>query len=385
MEKPVEVQGHCDARFAAVRDAFASNFREGREVGASFAATVDGEFVVDIWAGHADEARTRPWERDTIVNVYSTTKVMTAIAALILVDRGAIDLDAPVATYWPEFAQAGKEKLPVRYLFSHMSGLAGFETPITLEMLYDWDECTRLLAAQAPWWEPGARCGYQAMTHGYLLGELVRRVSGKSLGTFFRHEVAQPLGADFHIGLDESLDARVGELIPPPEVGWGEEPEPGSIGAKLGNGPSTDALVAAARTRAWRAAEIPAANGHGNARSVARVASAMACGGAVDGVRLMSRETVDKAIEEQLEDFDLTVPEMRVRYGLGFALRCDSIWMPNIGPSPRAFFWGGYGGSFCVMDPDARVSYGYVMNRMLNEWTGEFRSDPLAAALYESL
>ena len=385
MATSVEVQGHCDTRFSAVRDAFAKNFREGREVGASFAATVDGESVVDIWAGHADAARTRPWERDTIVNVYSTTKVMPAIAALILVDRGSIDLDAPVARYWPEFAQAGKEKLPVRYLFSHMSGLAGFEEPITLETLYDWDECTSLLAAQAPWWEPGARCGYQAMTHGYLLGELVRRVTGRSLGTFFREEVAQPLGADFHIGLDASLDARVGELIPPPEEGWAEEPEPGSIGAKLGNPAVGDALVAASRTRAWRAAEIPAVNGHGNARSVARIASAMACGGAVDGVRLMARETVDQAIEEQIEDFDLTVPEMRVRYGLGFALRCDSIWMPNLGPSLRAFFWGGYGGSFCVMDPDARVSYGYVMNRMLNEWTGGFRSDPLAAALYESL
>ena len=385
MATPVEVAGHCDARFVAVRDAFAKNFREGREVGASFAATVDGESVVDLWAGHADAARTRPWERDTIVNVYSTTKVMPAIAALILVDRGSIDLDDPVAKYWPEFAQAGKEKLPVRYLFSHMSGLAGFEAPITLETLYDWDECTSLLAAQAPWWEPGTQCGYQAMTHGYLLGELVRRVTGRSLGTFFREEVAQPLGADFHIGLDASLDARVGELIPPPEEGWAEEPEPGSIGAKLGNPAVGDALVAASRTRAWRAAEIPAVNGHGNARSVARIASAMACGGAVDGVRLMSRETVDQAIEEQIEDFDLTVPEMRVRYGLGFALRCDSIWMPNLGPSPRAFFWGGYGGSFCVMDPDARVSYGYVMNRMLNEWTGGFRSDPLAAALYESL
>ena len=245
MATSVEVQGHCDARFAAVRDAFANNFREGREVGASFAATVDGEFVVDIWAGHADAARTRPWERDTIVNVYSTTKVMPAIAALILVDRGSIDLDAPVAKYWPEFAQAGKEKLPVRYLFSHMSGLAGFETPITLETLYDWDECTSLLAAQAPWWEPGTQCGYQAMTHGYLLGELVRRVTGRSLGTFFREEVAQPLGADFHIGLDASLDARVGELIPPPEEGWAEEPEPGSIGAKLGNPAVGDALVAA--------------------------------------------------------------------------------------------------------------------------------------------
>lgn len=385
MATPVEVAGHCDARFVAVRDAFAKNFREGREVGASFAATVDGESVVDLWAGHADAARTRPWERDTIVNVYSTTKVMPAIAALILVDRGSIDLDAPVAKYWPEFAQAGKEKVPVRYLFSHMSGLAGFEEPITLETLYDWDECTSLLAAQAPWWEPGTQCGYQAMTHGYLLGELVRRVTGRSLGTFFREEVAQPLGADFHIGLDASLDARVGELIPPPEEGWAEEPEPGSIGAKLGNPAVGDALVAASRTRAWRAAEIPAVNGHGNARSVARIASAMACGGAVDGVRLMSRETVDQAIEEQIEDFDLTVPEMRVRYGLGFALKCDSIWMPNMGPSPRAFFWGGYGGSFCVMDPDARVSYGYVMNRMLNEWTGEFRSDPLAAALYDSL
>ncbi len=380
MGDTIEIKGSCDERFAAVREAFAKNFDGDQEVGASFAATVDGECVVDIWAGYADEAKTRPWEKDTIVNVYSTTKVMTVISALMQVDRGLVDLDAPVADYWPEFAQAGKEQLPVRYLFSHTSGLSGFEPPVTTEMLYDWDRITGLLAAMAPWWEPGTKCGYHALTHGFLLGELVRRVTGKSLGTFFKEEVAAPLGADFHIGFDETYDSRVGELIPPPPPpDTGFTPEPGSVLAKHMS--SIDLSALESRTRAWRAAEIPAANGHGNARSVARIASAMACGGEVDGVRLMSPATIDKAIEEQIQDTDL-VMMMPVRYGLGFGLQSEL--MP-IGPNPRAFFWGGWGGSLCVMDPDARVSYSYVMNKMADGTTGDLRAAGPGAALYTCL
>lgn len=380
MTDVIEIKGTCDERFGAVKEAFAKNFEGDKEVGASFAATVDGRSVVDIWAGYADEARTRPWEEDTIVNVYSTTKVMTVICTLMQVDRGLIDLDAPVADYWPEFAQAGKEKLPVRYLFSHTSGLSGFEPPVTTEDLCDWDKITAHLAAQEPWWEPGTRCGYHALTHGYLLGELVRRVTGKSLGTFFREEVAEPLGADFHIGFAEELDSRVGELIPPPPPpDTGFTPEPGSVLAKHVAGNNLGALES--RTRAWRAAEIPAANGHGNARSVARIASAMACGGEMNGVQLMSQATIDKAIEEQIADTDL-IMMIPVRYGLGFGLRSE--WMP-VGPNPRTFFWGGWGGSLCVMDPDARVSYSYVMNKMGDGTTGDMRAGGPGAALYACL
>ncbi|GAJ14706.1 unnamed protein product, partial [marine sediment metagenome] len=196
MTNTVEIHGHCDQRFSSVKEAFAENFKSGEEVGASFAATIDGEFVVDIWAGYADAAETRPWERDTIVNVYSTTKVMTALCVLMLVDRGQLELDAPVALYWPEFAQAGKENLPVRYLLSHSAGLAGFSESIPIEALYDWDRIINMLAAQEPWWEPGTQSGYHAVTSGYLWGELVRRITGKTLGTFFREEVALPLKAD---------------------------------------------------------------------------------------------------------------------------------------------------------------------------------------------
>ncbi|MDA0365193.1 MAG: serine hydrolase, partial [Chloroflexi bacterium] len=162
----------------------------------------------DLWSGFADEARTRPWERDTIINVYSTTKTMTALCALMLADRGELDLHAPVARYWPEFAQNGKGAIEVRHLLSHSSGLSGWEQPLTVHDLYDWEKATTLLAAQAPWWEPGTASGYHSLTQGYLVGEVIRRVSGRSPGTFFREEVAEPLGADFHIGLPDALFPR---------------------------------------------------------------------------------------------------------------------------------------------------------------------------------
>ena len=198
-----------------VRDAFAANFENGEEVGASFAVTVNGESVVDLWAGHADAGLTRPWERDTVVHMWSASKAVTAICAHMLVDRGLLDVDAPVARYWPEFAQAGKENIPVRYLLSHQAGLSVIEEPLPAEAFYDWDRMTSALAAQKPLWEPGTRQGYQAMTFGFLVGEVVRRIAGKSLGTFVREEIAGPLGADFHIGLPEEHYARAAEIIPP--------------------------------------------------------------------------------------------------------------------------------------------------------------------------
>ncbi len=383
MANTVEIQGHCDQRFSAVKEAFAKNFESDGDVGASFAATIDGRFVVDIWGGYADGARKRPWEEDTIVNVYSTTKAMTALCALMLVDRGLLDLDAPVARYWPEFAQAGKENLPVRYLLSHQSGLAGFDEPIPVEALYDWDRIVSMLAAQKPWWEPGKHSGYHSLTFGYPIGELVRRITGKTLGTFFREEVAVPLKADFHIGLSAEHDSRVGELIPPPVAKPGDpdyvEMAPDSIPARvLGNPPMSAEY---SRDRAWRAAEIPAANGHGNARSVARVAAALACGGELDGVRLLGMPTIEKAIEEQCYGPDLVLG-MPIRFGLGYGLTSKEF---PIGPNPRTFFWGGWGGSLVVVDLDARLSFAYAMNKMLASLMGDPRSARLTMALYASL
>ena len=209
------VHGFTQDRFAEVRTVFEGHLASGEDVGASFCATQDGEIVIDLWGGHADAEKTRPWVEDTIVNVYSTTKTMCALTALLVADRGELDFAAPVAKYWPEFAANGKEGVTVAHLMSHSAGLSGWKEPISGDVLYDWDKATSLLAAQAPYWEPGTKAGYHALTQGYLVGEVVRRITGKTLGTVFREEIAGPLGADFHIGLPASEDGRVADLIPP--------------------------------------------------------------------------------------------------------------------------------------------------------------------------
>lgn len=376
MKQAVHIHGYCDPRFSAVKDAFLENFESDSEVGASFAATIRGEYVIDLWAGYADAAKTKPWARDTIVNVYSTTKVMTALCALMLVDRNQLDLDSPVADYWPEFAQSGKGRVLVRHLLSHSSGVSGFDVPLLAEDLYDWDRITGILERQAPWWEPGSRSGYHMVTFGYLVGELVRRITGKTLGAFFRDEVAIPLGADFHIGLAEEHDARVGELIPPPPVKFAAI-DPRSVAGKTLFNP---AIPPGFSDRAWRAAEIPASNGHGNARSVARVGSLLACGGGLDGVRLLSRETIDRAVEEQFDNTDLVLG-IPVRWGLGFGL-ADGL-LPCL--YPRTFYWGGLGGSWLEMDPDEGLCFSYVMNKLEYGLSGDPRMFALRSALISAL
>jgi CubicO group peptidase (beta-lactamase class C family) len=378
------IHGECAPRFAKVREAFEANFAAGREVGASFAVVLRGEPVVDLWGGFADEARTRPWERDTIVNVFSTTKAMAALCAHLLADRGRLDLDAPVAKLWPEFAAAGKGELPVRWLLSHQAGLAALREPLPSEALFDWERMTGALAAEAPWWEPGTRSGYHAMTFGFLVGEVVRRAGGRSLGALFREEVAGPLGADFHVGLPASEDPRVAELVPPSAqevaaAGQAAAVDPASLlGKVMGNPPLAPAL---ANTLPWRRAEIPAANGHGNARSVARVMAALAGGGALGGVRLLREATLERAIAEQCRGTDLVLP-IPMRWGLGFMLTQPEL---PLGPNPRAFGHGGWGGSLGIADPDAELAFAYVMNKMSPGTTGDTRAFSLAAALYGSL
>ncbi|MFV2091184.1 MAG: serine hydrolase domain-containing protein, partial [Pseudomonadales bacterium] len=206
----VEVQGRCDEKFTSVRELFASNIEADHDVGASFAVTIDGEMVIDIWGGHLDEQRTEPWQEDTIVNVYSTTKSMSFLCALLLADGGELDFDADVADYWPEFAAGGKEHVKVWHVMDHAAGLSGMDVPVEAEDLYDWDKIVGLLAEQTPWWEPGTATGYHALTQGYLIGEIVKRVSGVSIGTFFQNEIARPLKADFFIGVPESEFGRIG-------------------------------------------------------------------------------------------------------------------------------------------------------------------------------
>ena len=375
-----EIHGTVAPGFEPVRDAFAAHFEQGLECGASVAITKDGDFVVDLWAGDAGP-NGAPWEKDTIVNVYSTTKTMAAISVLMLADRGEIDLSAPVARYWPEFAQKGKEDITVSHVMSHSAGLPGFSPSFDDgALLYDWDGICDRLAAMEPWFEPGSASGYHAITQGYIQGEILRRVDGRTIGNFFREEVAEPLGADFHIGLDAKHDHRVGELIPPKGgLAAAGVPDPTSVAARTFASPKLTGKEP--QTRAWRSAEIPAAGGIGNARSVARVHSALACGGSVDGVTLMSPAGVERAREEQTrgEDLALGVPLV---FGNGFGLNDPTF---PISPNPRTFFWGGWGGSLAIIDLDARVSIAYVMNKMEADLIGDRRGGTLAAVAYGAL
>jgi len=387
MAGQVVVHGTCDPRFDAVREALAQNFTTFGETGAAVALTIAGRPVVDLWAGHLDVERLRPWQRDTIVNVFSTTKGMTAICAHRLVDQGKLDLEAPVSAYWPEFAAAGKERIPVHCLLSHRAGLAAVRTPLPPGSLYDWDLMTSALAAQAPWWEPGTKHGYHALTYGWLVGEVVRRVSGKSVGTYFRDEVARPLDVDFHIGVPEADEPRVSPVIPPPPL----SPEhldaiaevlkdPESMHAKSFINPPI--VPEAANTREWRAAELPAANGHTNARALARAYGVLACGGTSNGTRLLSRESIERATVVHSDGPDALLP-LHTRYGLGFAL---STPYEKMGPNPRAFGHGGMGGSMAFADPDAELGFGYVMNEMHSGlWIIDPRAVALIKAVYASL
>ncbi|QJQ31660.1 beta-lactamase family protein [Sphingomonas lacunae] len=371
-------QGTAQPRFAAVADLLDANVASGADVGASVCATVEGETVVDLWAGHADGAKTRAWERDTIINVYSTTKTMTALTALLVADRGELDFDRPVAHYWPEFATNGKADVTVAHLMSHSAGLSGWAEPITTEDLYDWDKATGLLAAQAPFWQPGSAPGYHALTQGYLVGEVVRRVTGQSLGTVFRTEIAEPLGADFHIGLPASEDHRVADLIPIEGDAGINAGEMDDLVRNMATNPGIDVL--ATRTRAWRGAEIPAAGGTGNARSVAEIHKLLANGGEAHGKRILSEAGCRKALEVQVEGTDkiLGIP---VRFGLGFGLSGGMVPLPN----DECCYWGGYGGSVILIDMKARTSISYVMNRMVGTTTGDVRGFGLAMAFWQGM
>ncbi|MER6434134.1 serine hydrolase domain-containing protein [Streptomyces sp900105245] len=348
-----DIKGFCEPRFEAVRTALAALLGKD-DVGASAAVYVDGEPVVDIWGGHADADRSVGWERDTLTGVNSTTKNMTALCALILADRGELDLSAPVAAYWPEFAAAGKEKVLVRHVLSHTAGLPDLSGPTTVEELYDWDSVTAGLAAQAPEWEPGTAAGYHALTFGFLMGEIVRRITGRSLGEFFAEDVAKPLGADFHIGLPTEHDHRVAPLIPPPPL-----TDEYAAGAPLGpDGTRRENTGVAIRVKdanspAWRRAQIPAVNGFGNARSVALVQSVLANQGSAGGVRLLSSKGCEPAWQEVFRGGD------RV-------LGTPMCWTAGFGKFGNTFGWGGWGGSLVASDPDSRMTVAYVMNQMID-------------------
>lgn len=372
------LHGTCDPKFAAVREALQNNFATLGDVGASVAVSLEGEMVVDLWGGHRDEAKTLPWEEDTIVNVYSTTKTMAALCALLLADRGQLDFNAKVSQYWPEFAQNGKENVEVRHFMSHSAGLPGMDEPVAPPKVYDWNLMVDALARQAPWWEPGTASGYHALTQGHLIGEVVRRITGQSIGEFFAQEIAVPLGADFHIGTNDEHFDRIGELIPPAS-GPAEAAIGDSIAARTFRNPAIDASHS--RTAEWRRAEIPAANGHGNARSVVRVQTALANLGSAWGVDLMSKAGAQRVFEEQTNGTDLVLGVPTI-FGLGYGLSNPEMPM---GPNKHIAYWGGWGGSSIVIDQDARLCVSYVMNKMEADLLGDMRGFGILQAAYASL
>jgi len=376
------VHGHIDGQFDKVVEALAEELSTGAEVGAAIAIDVDGESVLDIWGGHVDASKTVEWGEDTIINVWSSTKTVTSLAALMVADRGVLDLDAPVATYWPEFAANGKENVLVRHLLSHTSGVAGWQDPMTVEDLYDFEKAASRLAAQAPWWEPGNASGYHALNFGHLIGELIRRTTGMTLKDFVRDEIAGPLGADFQIGARPEDYGRIAQLIPPPpfDIPFDALPEDNPMRKTLAN-PSPDAEVA--HTAAWREADLGAVNGHGNARSLARMLSPVSLGGTANGVELLSAHTIARIFDVQSHGPDqvLGVP---IKFGIGYALPTPEA-VPFLPPDEKVCFWGGWGGSMVLINPDRRTTAAYVMNKMGLGTLGNERTARYAKLIYEAI
>ncbi|OMP84236.1 Beta-lactamase domain-containing protein 2 [Diplodia seriata] len=375
-----KVHGHCAPHLQPVADLLQQHLATGGELGASLVVNVRGRDILDLYGGHADAARTRPWESSTIAPVWSTTKCVAALAALVLVSRGLLDPRERVAAYWPAFAANGKEKVEVRHVLAHASGVSGWDAPVTLDDVLDVPAATALLAAQRPWWEPGTAAAYHSFTLGHLLGELVRRVTGKTLKAFVADELAGPLAADFQMGAREDDWGRVADVVPPAE--WARPPqaagEGASVAAKTMRNPTFD--IAVANTPTWRRAELGAASGFGNARGVARIMSAVSLGGAVDGHELLSRETVELIFEEQVRGVDLATGQ-HLRRGLGFALTgrdTSTNWIPE----GKICFWGGLGGSIVIMDVERQMTISYVMNKMEMVGLGNDRTKEYVRAIY---
>lgn len=373
------VHGHYDDRFTELADALEDELRSGNELGAAIAVDIDSVAAVDIWGGQADRARTIEWSRKTIVNIWSCSKPVCSLAALILIDRGLLDPDAPVAHYWPEFAANGKHDIRVRHLLSHTSGVAGWDEPFTNEDMYDTETAVGRLAGQAPWWPPGTKTGYHAQNYGHLVGEIVRRITGAGLKEFVQREISEPLDADIQIGATANDDDRIAELIAPPLPKFPPLPDDHPMRRTFA-APVPDAD--AANTLAWRRAEIGACNGHGNARGLVRALSPISLGGTANGVELLKPQTIDRIFDVQAvgEDQVLAAP---VKWGLGFALPPLEA-LPHL-RSERTCFWVGWGGSLVVMDLHRRMTIAYTMNKMADSLIGSDRASRYLKLIYSVL
>ncbi|KKF00485.1 EstA family serine hydrolase [Mycolicibacterium obuense] len=367
------VHGRWEPRFDPLAAALADEIESGEELGASLAVDVDGELVADMWGGHADRAKTIAWQQDTIVNFWSCTKTLTALAALLLIDAGELDPGAPVTRYWPEFGAHGKDRIEVRHLLAHTSGVSGWQVPFDVEDIYDWERATAHLADQTPWWEPGTASGYHAMNYGHLIGEVIRRITGTHLKEVVRESISEPLAADVQIGAHESDEPRIAELLAPPPRDRGLDrlgPDHPAVRTFAAFPPGAYG-VAVAETAPWRRADIGGANGHGNARGLVRALRAISLGGTVNGTKVLSPATIDQIFVEQSHGLDLVLG-IPLRFGLGFGLPTPES-VPAVPPG-RVCWWGGWGGSLVVMDLDRRATFAYVMNKMGGGTTGTTRS-----------
>ena len=383
-----QIHGHYDPAFKSLVDLFQQFLDQGEELGGSLCIDVDGKTVLDIWGGYADVASAHPWASDTLTVVWSSSKIITNLAAMVLVDRGQLDLDARVSSYWPEFAANGKENVLVRNILSHTSGLSGFED-ITREELYDTPVATAKLAAQKPWWTPGTVSGYHMITQGFLVGELVRRISGKSLKQFIADELAGPLHADFRLGLpnNEYDTTRTAEIIPPPPFSPSNlDLSRMPLALKTFTQPPMKAEYS--MTRGFRDAEIGASNGFTNARALTKLGSIVSLGGTVpvDGkpCQILSQKTVDRMVEEQIRSVDL-VMGTEMSFALGFSLPTHSSqpWFPE--KSTPLAAWGGWGGSLVAMDVFERATISYTPNKMGSGILGSKRSIAYAEAFFPAL
>lgn len=391
------IGGHCDPRFEQVREEFERNFAERDEVGASVSVTLDGEPVVDLWGGVADPATGRAWEADTIGVLFSTSKGITATCVNLLIDRGQIDVDAPMSRYWPEFGQAGKEDIPVRVVLSHQGGLPGWEEPLPFRGLYDWDDAVDRLARQAPMWQPGTAQGYHAISIGHLAGELIRRVTGKAVGAFLREEVAEPLGADLWIGLPAEHEDRVA----PSTIFDHSQDEKLHFNRLLAADPEHFRAKAFINEGGWlttpgeldtreaHAAELPAANAMANARALARMYAPLALDGSVDGVRLVKAESLPRMRYAQgISAYDLVLG-LSSSYTLAFSKSWSNLHLDEEGTSviigENAFGTPGAGGGIGFADTDARMSFGYSMNRHGPNIGLNARGQSLVDAAYRSV
>lgn len=386
----IHLDGFCDPAFVDVRRAFADNFSQRGEIGAGVSIFVDGKNVVNLWGGRTHWFRAKKWHENSLVNIYSGSKGITAICALRLVDQGLLDLDKPVAHYWPEFAKKGKGEIPVKWILNHKAGVSGVRRPLMGNDLYRWKKMSRSLASQSPWWEPGEKHGYHAASFGWIMGEIIKSITGKTVGEYLKQEICDPLGLDLHFGVAQDQHDRIAPIILP--VAIPESKHTWNLlasGIKNPFGPTTSAILnpitiaTGVNSKRWRNSELPAINAHSTAHALAKLYGVLARGGELGDYQLISDKTLDLAIDESSAGHDYVL-KMDTRFSMGFMLN-QSYKAGWFGDGKRSFGHNGAGGSFAFADPDAKIGFGYVMNRMGTHLLLDPRAQHLIEAVYRCL